>query len=121
MFKILRIYYLQASLFLIEVILFFYVVSKIITNSISINLLDSYFLLENVTCFCETCHKLRGEEPYFKKGDPPKEFAQPFGWCRFPLRYVDQFICTIHICTTHINELKNSYCKEICHIISTIK
>ncbi|GFY36529.1 neuralized-like protein 4 [Trichonephila clavipes] len=32
------------------------------------------------------CHKLRGEEPYYRKGDPPRDYAQPFGWCRFPLR-----------------------------------
>lgn len=79
-------------------------------NSISIDLLDSYFLLENVTCFCETCHKLRAEEPYFKKGDPPKEFAQPFGWCRFPLRYeVLFFILYMHvyICITCVNRSKN--------------
>ncbi|XP_054716329.1 neuralized-like protein 4 [Uloborus diversus] len=51
-----------------------------------LGLFDSYFIPDTVICFCETCHKSRGEEPYFKKGDPPKDYAQPFGWCRFPLK-----------------------------------
>ncbi|GFU45780.1 neuralized-like protein 4 [Nephila pilipes] len=52
----------------------------------SLGLLDIYFLADSVICFCDMCHKLRGEEPYFRKGDPPRDYAQPFGWCRFPLR-----------------------------------
>ncbi|XP_072447616.1 neuralized-like protein 4 isoform X4 [Chiloscyllium punctatum] len=37
-------------------------------------------------CYCESCHKLRGDEAYYKRGDPPKDYALPFGWCRFALR-----------------------------------
>ncbi|XP_066296523.1 neuralized-like protein 4 isoform X1 [Branchiostoma lanceolatum] len=37
-------------------------------------------------CYCETCHKLRGDEPYVKRGDPPRDYALPFGWSRFALR-----------------------------------
>uniref|UniRef100_A0A3B4YF25 Neuralized-like protein 4 n=1 Tax=Seriola lalandi dorsalis TaxID=1841481 RepID=A0A3B4YF25_SERLL len=34
-------------------------------------------------CYCESCHKLRGDEAYYKKGEPPRDYALPFGWCRF--------------------------------------
>ncbi|ELT95486.1 hypothetical protein CAPTEDRAFT_101277 [Capitella teleta] len=47
---------------------------------------DGYFQGEKVQCYCETCHKIRGDEPYYSKGEPPKDYAVPFGWCRFPLR-----------------------------------
>uniref|UniRef100_A0A4W4GBC6 Neuralized-like protein 4 n=1 Tax=Electrophorus electricus TaxID=8005 RepID=A0A4W4GBC6_ELEEL len=37
-------------------------------------------------CYCESCHKLRGDETYYKRGEPPRDYALPFGWCRFALR-----------------------------------
>uniref|UniRef100_A0A8C4EKB9 Neuralized-like protein 4 n=1 Tax=Dicentrarchus labrax TaxID=13489 RepID=A0A8C4EKB9_DICLA len=37
-------------------------------------------------CYCESCHKLRGDEAYYKRGEPPRDYALPFGWCRFALR-----------------------------------
>ncbi|CAM5139432.1 unnamed protein product [Natator depressus] len=37
-------------------------------------------------CYCESCHKLRGDEAYYKRGEPPRDYALPFGWCRFNLR-----------------------------------
>ncbi|XP_051523046.1 neuralized-like protein 4 isoform X2 [Myxocyprinus asiaticus] len=37
-------------------------------------------------CFCESCHKLRGDEAYYKRGEPPRDYALPFGWCRFALQ-----------------------------------
>uniref|UniRef100_A0A3B4H265 Neuralized-like protein 4 n=1 Tax=Pundamilia nyererei TaxID=303518 RepID=A0A3B4H265_9CICH len=37
-------------------------------------------------CYCESCHKLRGDEAYYKRGEPPRDYALPFGWCRFGLR-----------------------------------
>lgn len=39
-------------------------------------------------CYCESCHKLRGDEAYYKRGEPPRDYALPFGWCRFALRWV---------------------------------
>nr|XP_014345078.1 PREDICTED: neuralized-like protein 4 [Latimeria chalumnae] len=33
-----------------------------------------------------SCHKLRGDEAYYKRGEPPRDYALPFGWCRFALR-----------------------------------
>lgn len=47
---------------------------------------EGFFLIDQSICYCETCHKIRGDEPYFKKGEPPKEYAMPFGWCRFALK-----------------------------------
>ncbi|KAL5014249.1 hypothetical protein ScPMuIL_008519 [Solemya velum] len=47
---------------------------------------DGFFDCQYNVCFCETCHKIRGDEMYLKKGDPPREYAVPFGWCRFSLR-----------------------------------
>ncbi|XP_072315152.1 neuralized-like protein 4 isoform X4 [Eucyclogobius newberryi] len=49
---------------------------------------DGYFS-EDVKynlCYCESCHKLRGDEAYYKRGEPPRDYALPFGWCRFALR-----------------------------------
>lgn len=40
-------------------------------------------------CYCESCHKLRGDEAYYKRGEPPRDYALPFGWCRFALRQED--------------------------------
>lgn len=37
-------------------------------------------------CYCESCHKLRGDEAYYKRGEPPRDYALPFGWCCFALR-----------------------------------
>ncbi|XP_068960104.1 neuralized-like protein 4 [Petaurus breviceps papuanus] len=37
-------------------------------------------------CYCESCRKLRGDEAHRRRGEPPKEYALPFGWCRFNLR-----------------------------------
>ncbi|KAK8759132.1 hypothetical protein V5799_003230 [Amblyomma americanum] len=47
---------------------------------------ESYFIPDMNVCYCETCHKIRGDEPYLKVGEPPRDYAVPFGWCRFPLR-----------------------------------
>ncbi len=37
-------------------------------------------------CYCESCRKLRGDEAHRRRGEPPQEYALPFGWCRFNLR-----------------------------------
>ncbi|KAI0236390.1 Neuralized-like protein 4 [Lamellibrachia satsuma] len=37
-------------------------------------------------CYCELCHKIRGDEPLGQCGDPPREYSLPFGWCKFGLR-----------------------------------
>lgn len=40
----------------------------------------------DIACYCGSCCKMRGEEFYKKKGDPPRDFATPHGWVRFPLK-----------------------------------
>ncbi|KAK7792172.1 hypothetical protein R5R35_005131 [Gryllus longicercus] len=47
---------------------------------------DGFFNSDYNVCYCETCYKLRGDEAYTHKGDPPVEYGVPFGWCRFSLR-----------------------------------
>uniref|UniRef100_A0A8D2LDW4 NHR domain-containing protein n=1 Tax=Varanus komodoensis TaxID=61221 RepID=A0A8D2LDW4_VARKO len=49
---------------------------------------DNYFAEDPKfsLCYCESCHKLRGDEAYYKRGEPPRDYALPFGWCRFNLR-----------------------------------
>uniref|UniRef100_A0AAY5F6D0 Neuralized-like protein 4 n=1 Tax=Electrophorus electricus TaxID=8005 RepID=A0AAY5F6D0_ELEEL len=48
-------------------------------------------------CYCESCHKLRGDETYYKRGEPPRDYALPFGWCRFALRSVPNAFKKWHI------------------------
>lgn len=48
---------------------------------------SSFFAVPpEIVCFCVSCCKMRGEELYKKKGDPPRDFATPQGWVRFPLK-----------------------------------
>ncbi|XP_067005004.1 neuralized-like protein 4 [Anabrus simplex] len=47
---------------------------------------DGFFNSDYNVCYCETCYKLRGDQAYNHKGDPPVEYGVPFGWCRFSLR-----------------------------------
>lgn len=57
---------------------------------------DDYFMPppKRSLCYCESCRKLRGDEAHRRRGEPPREYALPFGWCRFNLRYGwDRVIC----------------------------
>ncbi|KAE8620829.1 hypothetical protein XENTR_v10010491 [Xenopus tropicalis] len=56
---------------------------------------DGYFLEDSklCVCHCDSCHKLRGDETYRKRGDPPREYAEPIGWCSFPLRLSPRSSC----------------------------
>ncbi|KAK3104995.1 hypothetical protein FSP39_014857 [Pinctada imbricata] len=47
---------------------------------------ENYFESRGSVCFCDMCHKQRGDDSYHKRGEPAKEYAVPCGWCRFPLR-----------------------------------
>lgn len=51
-----------------------------------LSLPDGYFDCHQNVCFCETCHKMRGEEMYHRRGDPPREYATQYGWCLFALK-----------------------------------
>lgn len=59
------------------------------TRPVSVQPQDGYFNEEAKynLCYCESCHKLRGDEAYYKRGEPPRDYALPFGWCRFALRW----------------------------------
>ncbi|XP_070207113.1 neuralized-like protein 4 isoform X3 [Littorina saxatilis] len=52
----------------------------------SMGLPDGYFDPQQMLCFCESCHKQRGDDLYHKRGEPPKDYALPYGWCRYVLR-----------------------------------
>ncbi|XP_053318739.1 LOW QUALITY PROTEIN: neuralized-like protein 4 [Spea bombifrons] len=56
---------------------------------------DGYFLESKLwVCYCDACHKLRGDDVYKKRGDPPRDYAEPSGWCSFPLRLNPRLSCT---------------------------
>ena len=52
----------------------------------SLALPNHFFQQKSGNCHCIQCTKLRGEELYVKKGDPPKDFALPLHWTRFPVK-----------------------------------
>nr|XP_034336321.1 neuralized-like protein 4 isoform X5 [Crassostrea gigas] len=47
---------------------------------------DGFFLEQQMTCYCESCHKLRSEDLYLRRGEPPREYSVPLGWCRYILK-----------------------------------
>ncbi|XP_036307655.1 neuralized-like protein 4 isoform X4 [Pipistrellus kuhlii] len=49
---------------------------------------EDYFMPQpkRSLCYCESCRKMRGDEAHRRRGEPPREYALPFGWCRFNLR-----------------------------------
>ena len=51
---------------------------------------EGYLNPEFNRCYCESCHKVRGDEPLGQCGDPPREYSLPFGWCKFGLRQVQE-------------------------------
>ncbi|XP_014669095.1 PREDICTED: neuralized-like protein 4 [Priapulus caudatus] len=57
----------------------------------SLGIPDVFFNSALSVCYCETCYRARGDEPYFKGGNPPKDYGIPFGWCRFALRIAPRF------------------------------
>ncbi|XP_077984436.1 uncharacterized protein LOC144439061 [Glandiceps talaboti] len=52
----------------------------------SISLPDAYFEDTHDMCYCNTCLMGRGDELYYLRGDPPKYYGLPIGWCRFALQ-----------------------------------
>ena len=51
----------------------------------SLGLPKVFFDLSQVTCYCETCHKLRQEDAIQVSGDPKQKYALPIGWVKLPL------------------------------------
>lgn len=48
--------------------------------------LPTVYFMDKISCYCSDCFKCRGESIYKLQGDPALQFAQPVGWCKFPLR-----------------------------------
>ncbi|XP_078582343.1 uncharacterized protein LOC144865462 [Branchiostoma floridae x Branchiostoma japonicum] len=44
-----------------------------------------YFSPDHDKCYCETCHKDRGDPDSYQRGEPEKKYAVPVGWARFGL------------------------------------
>ncbi|KAF2354220.1 Transposase Tc1-like [Trinorchestia longiramus] len=49
----------------------------------SLSLPGAYFSCD-VLCYCDTCHRARGEEAVYTKGNGV-EYHRPLGWCRYGL------------------------------------
>ena len=37
-------------------------------------------------CFCDSCHKARGDKECYTRGNPPKTYALPLGCSRFAIK-----------------------------------
>ena len=44
-----------------------------------------FFNPEYDMCYCKNCHRERKDRDYYQRGDPPKLYGLPLGWCRFAL------------------------------------
>ena len=53
---------------------------------LSLGLPNVFFEPLPAVCYCETCHKLRGEESVQSHGNPRKKYGLPIGWVKFLLR-----------------------------------
>ncbi|XP_013418417.1 neuralized-like protein 4 [Lingula anatina] len=51
----------------------------------TLNLNDAFFDHEFDRCYCSVCHTDRGDDLYYTRGDPPKDYGIPAGWCRYAL------------------------------------
>ncbi|XP_019620895.1 PREDICTED: uncharacterized protein LOC109467393 [Branchiostoma belcheri] len=59
----------------------------------SLGIDDSYFNLGvEDKCYCETCHKARGDKDSYSRGVPEKTYAMPVGWARFGLSLTPNFM-----------------------------
>ena len=56
------------------------------TYSYIVSLADNYFTSQLDRCSCESCWSARDDDAYQLRGEPPKKYSLPRGWCRFGLR-----------------------------------
>ena len=47
-------------------------------------------------CFCTECHAARGDNLYYIRGKPAKDYGIPIGWCRFGLKLVECVVSVYH-------------------------
>ncbi len=76
---------------LVAVFLIVYWLNLLLSSSPTLSSFSDGYFNEDAKynlCYCESCHKLRGDEAYYKRGEPPRDYALPFGWCRFALQSV---------------------------------
>ncbi|XP_019616648.1 PREDICTED: uncharacterized protein LOC109464151 [Branchiostoma belcheri] len=59
---------------------------KCITFKTSLKLKDEFFENRFNMCYCRNCHMSRGDQDYYKRGVPQKDYGLPVGWCRFSLK-----------------------------------
>ncbi|XP_070554476.1 neuralized-like protein 4 isoform X2 [Ptychodera flava] len=52
----------------------------------TMDLIDAFFAPRFDMCYCNSCHIGRGDELYYSRGQPPKDYGLPIGWCRFAIR-----------------------------------
>ncbi|XP_078356493.1 neuralized-like protein 4, partial [Oculina patagonica] len=52
----------------------------------SLELRDAFFDQNYDMCYCNECHEARGDKDYYTRGEPPKAYGIPVGWCRFGLK-----------------------------------
>ncbi|XP_078671254.1 uncharacterized protein LOC144911245 [Branchiostoma floridae x Branchiostoma belcheri] len=46
---------------------------------------DNYLSPAHDKCFCQPCHRGRGDQESYSRGNPEKRYARPVGWSRFGL------------------------------------
>ena len=51
---------------------------------------DIFFDPKYDRCFCTECHAARGDNLYYTRGKPAKDYGIPIGWCRFGLKLVER-------------------------------
>ncbi|XP_077863669.1 uncharacterized protein LOC144348043 [Saccoglossus kowalevskii] len=52
----------------------------------SLKLNECYFDNSFDMCYCTSCHAERGDQLYYTRGQPMRDYAMPIGWCRFALK-----------------------------------
>lgn len=53
----------------------------------SMGLAEQFFDLDKgCMCYCQQCHRQRGDDAVYPRGDPPTNYGIPVGWSRISLR-----------------------------------
>jgi len=55
------------------------------------NIHRSFFNEAGDKCFCEACHRTRGDSDTYTRGSPPAKYAIPVGWARLGLTVPEGF------------------------------
>ena len=63
-----------------------FVVTHLQTTHYNVFFAGDYFDFTFDKCYCTTCHAKSGDEKFYTRGNPPKIYSVPVGWCRFAIR-----------------------------------